>query len=334
MPTVHTNLITGAQLLAETLESQYQRDPRQIFASAGLDYGRLAVPGARYPRHQLIDLWQAAVECTGDPCFGLAVGMRVRVTSLHAIGFSWLSSHSLLEAFQRLIRYYQILSTGPTRLKLMNHGDGNMAFLICEDPRFPATDAMTDAFAVGLVRLARLASTTNFHPLSVTFQHPEHGCMEEYIRAFNAPVVFEARDNALILDRTVLEAKLPGNNPELASSNDIVAERYLANLNLTRVSTEVRRLLVEMLPSGAATESAVAQRMHRSVSTLQRQLNAESTNFRRLREETRRALAEEYIRERELSLSQIAYLLGFSDQSNFSRAFRRWTGMTPRNYRS
>ena len=95
MPTVHTNLITGAQLLAETLETQYKKDPREVFAAVGLDYRRLSVPGARYPRCRLVDLWQHAVECTGDPCLGLAVGLRLRPTTLHAIGFSWLSSRNL-----------------------------------------------------------------------------------------------------------------------------------------------------------------------------------------------------------------------------------------------
>ncbi len=334
MPTVHTNLITGAQLVAETLETQYRKDPREVFMAVGLDYRRLAVPGARYPRSRLVNLWQAAVEYTGDPCFGLAVGARIRPTTLHAIGFSWLSSRNLREAFQRLIRYYHVLSTGPVELELMDLDDGIVAFRIHDDPEHPSADAAIDAFAIGLIKLARLASSQQFHPLSVTFQHAEHGCLEEYIRAFNAPVTFDAADNSLIFDRTALEATLPGDNPELANSNDIVAERYLASLNRTRISSQVRRLLVEMLPSGTATETAIAKRLHRSTSTLQRQLHAEGTNFKQLREETRRALAEEYIRERDLSLCQVAYLLGFADQSNFSRAFRRWTGLAPREYRN
>ncbi|HHQ14630.1 MAG TPA: AraC family transcriptional regulator [Chromatiales bacterium] len=333
MPTVHTNLITGAQLLAETLETQYRKDPRGVFKAVGLDYRRLAVPGARYPRYRLVELWKAAVECTGDPCFGLAVGTRIRPTTLHAIGFSWLSSRNLREAFQRLIRYYHVLSTGPVELELTDQDDGTVIFRIHDDAEQPSADAAIDAFAIGLVKLARLASSNQFHPVGVTFQHAEHGCLEEYIQAFSAPVTFGAAENSLIFDRAALETTLPGDNPELANCNDIVAERYLASLNQTRISSEVRKLLVEMLPSGTATETAIAQRMHRSTSTLQRQLHAEGTNFKQLREETRRALAEEYIREHALSLSQIAYLLGFSDQSNFSRAFRRWTGMAPREYR-
>ncbi|MDG1461939.1 MAG: helix-turn-helix transcriptional regulator, partial [Gammaproteobacteria bacterium] len=94
-----------------------------------------------------------------------------------------------------------------------------------------------------------------------------------------------------------------------------------------------RELLIGLMSSGHANQEEVARKMNRSLSTLQRQLSSEGTSFKEIRDGTRRLMAEEYIQEGEHSMSQIAFLLGFSDQSNFSRAFKRWTGNTPGEHR-
>ena len=88
-------------------------------------------------------------------------------------------------------------------------------------------------------------------------------------------------------------------------------------------------MLIQMLPSGKADQDTVANRLYRSTSTLQRQLTAEGTNYRDILESTRRSLAEHYLREGGYSQAEIAFMIGFSDQSNFARAFKRWTGMSP-----
>ena len=99
----NTNLATGAQLVAESLKLDYGIDPTEVFAAADLDMSRLHVPGARYPWANLRALWEEATRRARDPCFGLAVGARVRINVYHAIGFSWVSSATLLEASRRLV---------------------------------------------------------------------------------------------------------------------------------------------------------------------------------------------------------------------------------------
>jgi AraC-like DNA-binding protein len=91
-------------------------------------------------------------------------------------------------------------------------------------------------------------------------------------------------------------------------------------------------LLVKLLPAGRTDQETVASRLYRSTSTLQRQLNAEGTSYREVLESTRKVLAEQYLKEGGMSKAEIAFLVGFADQSNFSRAFKRWTGMSPGEY--
>jgi len=172
----------------------------------------------------------------------------------------------------------------------------------------------------------------DFRPMQVNLRYRDHALIEKYVSAFEAPVTFDAESPTMCFDAAQLEAPLPGDNLELALTHDRIAEEYIAALDPASVATDVRKLLIELLPSGEASQQQIARQLNRSLSTLQRQLSAEGTNYREIREQTRQELAEKYVREKRYSLSQIAYLLGFSDQSNFSRAFRRWTGHSPGHY--
>ena len=328
-----TTIAGPARLIGETLKSHYAQDPLPIFKLAGIDPKRLDVSGARYPYSAMQKLWQAAIDATGDPCFGLVAGRNIRPTTFHALGFSWIASRTLLESLQRLIRYTKLLSTAPIQLNLVKENDCWMLedHALHEGLR-DAHPAVADAFFMGVVALCRQAKDAHFKAQEVHFCHPDHGQASTYTDAFEAPVYFDADCDQIYFDAATMEALLPGDNLELALVNDRIAEEYITALDPTNIATEVRKLLIELLPSGEASQQHIAVQMNRSLSTLQRQLANEGTNYKEIREQTRQELAEQYVREGRYSLSQIAYLLGFSDQSNFSRAFRRWTGHSPGHY--
>lgn len=328
-----TTIASAARLIGETLESHYAVDPLPVFTKAGIDPTRLGVSGARYPWTAMQKLWIASAEATGDPCVGLTVGRNIRPTTFHALGFSWLASRTLLESLQRLVRYTSLLSTAPVELALTNKDDAWILHDKLKHEGLPGADEIAvDAFFMAIIGLCRQASDTHFCPQSVHLKRSDDGHLDTYVKAFEAPVFFGCPGDQLHFDKTLLEHPLPGDNLELAIANDRISEEYISALDPSRVASEVRKLLIELLPSGDASQEIIAGQMHRSLSTLQRQLATEHTNYKEIRENTRRDLAEQYVREGRYSLSQIAYLLGFSDQSNFSRAFRRWTGQSPGNY--
>ena len=330
-----TTIAGPARLIGETLRSHYAQDPLPVYKKAGIDPARIDVSGARYPYSAMQKLWDSCVEVTGDPCFGLTVGQNIRPTTFHALGFSWISSRTLLESLQRFVRYSKLVTTAPVSLKLCKEGDMWMFedHALQESKRY-AHPAAVDAFMTGVVALCKQASNAHFHAAKVQFCHADYGEADTYINSFDAPVIFNAEFDRIYFDAEELEAPLPGDNLELALVNDKIAEEYIAALDPQNITTEVRKLLIELLPSGDASQQQIAQQMNRSLSTLQRQLAAEGSNYKQIREQTRQELAEKYVREGRYSLSQIAYLLGFSDQSNFSRAFRRWTGHSPGHYAS
>lgn len=328
-----TTIAGPARLIGETLRSHYAEDPLPVYKAAGIDPARLDVSGARYPYAAMQRLWKASVDVTKDPCFGLTVGANIRPTTFHALGFSWVASRTLLESLQRFVRYSKLLTTAPAIINLQKEGDHWMLEdHALQEGKRDAHPAALDAFFMAIVALCRQASTPHFHATELRLCHGDYGQAQRYTEAFNAPVLFDRQYDRIFFAANDLEEPLPGDNLELALINDKIAEEYIAALDPNNISTEVRKLLIELLPSGEASQQQIARHMNRSLSTLQRQLAGEGTSYKSIREQTRQELAEQYVREGRYTLSQIAYLLGFSDQSNFSRAFRRWTGHSPGQY--
>ena len=327
-----TTLAATASALIDAVRP-YGCDPDELFRRAGLDKEALLRPGARYPFSAMLRLWKEARKETDDPCIGLSVGQKLRPPALHALGLSWLSSPTLLEGLHRIERYAHVANTS---LKFHIEDSGDRVKFVREPNtgNLQPTDEGMDASLAVIVNMCRKMSDVHFSPLLVTFQHADNGHREQYVDFFRSPVKFSAEEDALHFDGDTLREALPAGNRELAYENDKIAERYLATLNPDQVQDKVREILLTLLPSGDASQQAVAANLNRSVSSLQRQLKNEGATYRQILEDTREVLAQQLVRERRYSLSQIAYLLGFSDQANFSRAFKRWTGTTPTSYRS
>jgi AraC-like DNA-binding protein len=325
-----TTLAASASALIEAVQL-YGCDAQALFRRAGLDMEAVLRPGARYPFSATIRLWRQARKETGDPCLGLTVGQKLRPPAMHALGLSWLSSPTLLEGLHRIDRYAHVANTS---LKFhLVEADDQVKF--AREPNtsdLQPTDEAVDAGSATIITICRSMSNQHFAPLLVTFVHADNGHLDQYVDFFRAPVKFSASEDALYFDAEALRERLPAGNRELAYENDRITERYLATLNPDQVQDRVREILLTLLPSGDASQQTVAANLNRSVSALQRQLKSEGASYREILEDTRRTLAQQFIRENRYSLSQIAYLLGFSDQANFSRAFKRWTGTTPTDF--
>ncbi len=299
-----------------------------LAARAGIDPAALG-PDARVPRLALTRLWELAVEAAGDPAFGLDVSRHAAQTTFHALGYAVLASVTLKEAFERIIRYRRLIGD-ILQLQLIDAGDRyRFQIDVSADPGVPFQ--AVDAIAATCVRQARLLhGTRRCNPLAVAFARPEPADPEPYLRLFRAPVHFGQPVNVLEFARADMEDPLPAGNAELARGNDEVLVRYLGRLEQARVSSRVQQALLAALPDGAPSKPAIARALGMSARTLQRHLADEGTSFAELLNEARVGLARSYVAERRLSVTEIAFVLGFADTSTFSRAFKRWTGLSPR----
>jgi AraC-like DNA-binding protein len=170
-------------------------------------------------------------------------------------------------------------------------------------------------------------------PVSVTLVHPKPSCSPKFFEYFRSPVLFEAPTYSLTFPIEAVDKILPGSNPQLAELNDQVMIQYLAKLDQNHVTQKVKATIIDQLPSGSVTDETVARALYMSSRKLQRQLQRAGTTFNALLNEIRQDLAHKYLSEEDTSMTEIAFLLGFSESSAFSRAFKRWMGVSPTKYR-
>ena len=328
----NSTLASIAYVLADTLSEVYGLDPADVFDGSGIDCWRSFQPGERVSVNALDAVWQRASDLTADPYVGLKAGRRIEPGHFHAFGYSWLASESLLGAMKRLCRYHLIISTAASKIAIERVDDG---YRVLETYPRPASIACREAgdFGIGAVlRLAELGVGRQVRPLSAEILFDDASMIAGYEELLGCRVIRSNDRTALNLAQADMEAEFSGAVPEVASATDRIADRYLESLDTSKITAQVRQLLIDFLPSGNAHQDRVAATLHRSPSTLQRQLQSEGTSYREVLEDTRSVLAKDYLRDGKYSHAQIAYLLGFSDQSNFSRAFKRWTGCGPREF--
>jgi AraC-like DNA-binding protein len=177
--------------------------------------------------------------------------------------------------------------------------------------------------------MCRLIYGDKFRLQAVNFEHDKPRDMKPYFEFFGCQINFNQEQNQLLIPLALADEVLAGANPELALLNDQVVTRRLALLDRSDIVARVQATLMEQLPSGQTSDASVAESLHMSVRTMHRKLTEVDKNFRTLLVEMRRSLAEQYILDNSLTLTEISLLLGFSEPSSFSRAFKNWTGKAP-----
>lgn len=319
-------LATATNILWKLIEAN-GLDPDAMYRDAGIDPGLLNKPGARVPYALVNKVWVKATEIIDNPCFSLKAHKFWHPSYIHALGYAWLASHTLREAINRFVRYLRVVSEIPF-LKLEEKPDGFTLIFGFEllDMRIPEQSDMGMALAIHMCRLNYGEDLT---PLSVNVVHPEPSCAEEYYNLYRIPVRFSADRNSMTFSLADVDKYLIGANPQLARLNDQVMIQYLGNLDKDNIVDRTTAAIIDMLPSGGVADEKVAEQLNMSVRSLQRRLKEAGTTFRTLLKVVRKDLASTYVRDPDIELGEVAFLLGFSDQSAFSRAFKRWTGCPP-----
>ncbi len=319
-------------LLATSLREEYGIDPEPVFSEAGLPLAPPESPQLRYPLVKIRKLWELSREASGDESIGLKTGRYAKPAHFYAFGYSWLASSTLLGAIQRLTRYFQLMSTASVEVRLTETTDSYALSAVFPDKSKSPPKEGIDCGMSAVLALCDIVAEKEIRPLRVELTCPASVHPEAYRDALRAPIKFNAEVGTFHFDKDSLRAPLPHGTPDVARATDKIAEQYIETLDPHKVASQVRRLLIDLLPSGKVDQELVSSRLNRSTSTLQRQLQVEGMSYRDVLETTQRSLAETYLRDNKHSHAQIAYLLGFSEQSNFSRAFKRWTSMSPRQY--
>jgi AraC-like DNA-binding protein len=327
-----TTLGSVAGLIATTLRA-CGCDPEPLFTKAGIDWDRITDPNARFPMQRMQKLWKLAVEATGDPCLGLTAARQFQPALLHGLGLAWLVSDTLLDAFGRLVRYARLINTA---LDFRVEEQPDSIDLVTVLPEVLPPDFEYAAIDLGMAAFLRMCQITagrSITPRYVTLQRPSPACLARFEDIFGTSIKYGALVNRLCFDRDLLTRPLASANPELARINDQVVTDYLARYDRDSIAMQVRSKIIQQLPDGIPRQEVIADTLNVSLRSLQRKLKEEETSFKNLLEDTRQQLALHYLRDTRRSIGEITYLLGFSEPSNFTRAFKRWTGKSPLQYR-
>lgn len=324
-----TTLASVAFRVADTMKAEYGVDFLPTLEKIGVAPGKRTEPGARVVRSKQLRIWEEAEEQSGDSAIGIVVGRHAEPRDYYVLGHAWLAAMSLKDAFDRLIRYREVLSNQPADVSLAKDGEHYVIRAQYPDKDRMAPPAGLDAGIAALLHLCEMSLGERLTPdkAELIFDKDRHP--EAYAELLKCPIRYACEENALWFPAKIMEQPLPGGIPDMLECADRIARDYIASFDRSQVATQVRSLLISMLPSGKVDQDAVASKLYRSASTLQRQLSAEGTSYRDIVAETRESLARQYLTDPDYTPSDVAYMLGFADQSNFGRAFKRWTGMSP-----
>jgi AraC-like DNA-binding protein len=248
------------------------------------------------------------------------------------LGYLMMNCKTLGEAFEKSGRYHRII--GNLITGRMEMGLGKVRVIYFTPPHAPQMSRHCfDSTFSSSVRLARTLSGLPLDPLEVTFIYPEPEMRAEYERIFKCPVRFGHKDNSMILDLRMGSLPVRMANPSLLEHFEQYARDFIAQMERNDATTQaVTKIILAHLDDESLSIEKVAREMAISVRTLQKRLEAEKIVFSDLLRDIRQRLAKKYLREN-YSVEQITYLLGFSEPSVFRKSFKKWLGVTPREYR-
>jgi len=317
--------------IAETLKAA-GLDVLAIFEEAGLELAALSDADARFPTEGISLLWQLAATRSGNPAIGLANSSVVKPGSFDVVAYAMMSSANLLGTLERAVRYVDILSDAAT-LTIADDREGHRLILELLGGKHPVPRQRFEFDLMTILSFCRWVTNRELRPLAIELRFPPPADLKPYQDAFKCPLRFNAPVNALLFAHADVTLPLPTAHPELAEVHERIASEHLQRLDPAQTCHRVRAVIVRHLPDGEPRRPRIATILGMSERTLQRRLAAEGTSFQRLLDDTRRELARHYLGQRNLSLADIAYLLGFTDQSSFFRAARRWFGSSPGHFR-
>ena len=307
-------------------------DSSAFLRDNGIDPVLLRDPEARLPQAVATHIWHSAGQLTQDSNLGIHVAESIRPGAFGVLGYALSTSETLRMSLQRLCRYQRFLHDA-AEVKLTVQADRAILSHYLAIPGGPPRQVSEYVLAGWLVT-SRQATGVNWSPLEVRFPHSAPDDSSELRRFFACTLKFENARSELVFSRELLNRPLLKADPNLQAILEGQVVAMIEKLPKGEAATDaVRRYVVGELCNGEPTLEEIAPRLHMSPRTLHRRLDEEGTSFRRVLTEVRRELATRHLTERQIAISEIAFLLGFSEPSAFHRAFKRWTGYAPIVYR-
>jgi len=311
------------------------KDPRglPILEHAGIELADLGNPETRLPHTTVVSLLEEAVAVFDDPTMGLRAGQLADHGDYDVLEYAARSAPSFGEAMTVMARYMRIMHEA---IEVNLAVEGEYAIWrsrVTDGVRQPP--AINDHIVSADIAFSRRNVSVYVPPVEVHLMHPEPSYAAEYERILETKARFNMPYNAVVMRKTRLEVPMLRANSDLSAAFEAQARRILESMKQKEdVVARVREEAAVELRTGPVSMKKTARRLGLGVATLRRKLESEDTTFSEIVDHLRRELAEQHLANANLTISEIAFLLGFSDVRAFGRAFRRWTGVSPSEYRA
>jgi AraC-like DNA-binding protein len=301
----------------------------RITSTLGLRYDQIRLQ-RRIPLAKYLALLELAAEASRDPHFALHFGATHAIDTVGLLAYIMRNSPNLGAAITNAMRYLR-LHVDAAELSLAFAGPEVRLVYRLTDPSIPPSRHYNEEIMVCFLRFVRWGIDDGWAPHEVQFCHGPPADVAPYQGLFGGPVRFDQSDNAMLFDRQLLSRPLRTADHQLLAILEEHAGAVLAELPVADddLIGRLRQFVLDALPHDGAALSAAARALGMSTRTLQRRLQARGIVYAGLVDDVRRRLSDKYLADANLSLGEIAYLLGYSESSAFNRAYRRWTGRTP-----
>ena len=329
IPAVSIRLVWA--ILSATRSAEVSSE--QLLQRAGLGGLDLTDAELRVPVRLVGALWCEAARASNDANIGFHAGTLLQSGAFGAIDYAARSGATLRAFYGRLARFHRLIGDG-CDVRLVERGDSVRIVFDWPAENTESRRHMSEFAAAGLVALGREAAGTRFSIARLALRHRGSAGREELQAWFGTQPAFGEPTSHILLARHVLDLPLVRAEPGLVAVLDGLAEELLARLpEPDDVPLRVRYAISNQLWTGECALESVARALCMSARSLQRRLQDRGTSFNLLVDTARREAALELVLDPTITVSDIAVRVGFSEPSAFDRAFRRWTGSSPSNYR-
>jgi AraC-like DNA-binding protein len=317
------------------LVEKFNGNPKALILEAGIDYQRLADDNYFFPFQNFIILLELTSQKLGYPDFGLQLALGQDQEILGPVAFLALSSSDVREIINSVGQF--LYHYTPAVSLYLREAERSFICLDFECP--PASDARQaiEHSVASTYNIVSLLTEGALEPLAVYFRHDQKAPEQCYRDIFKSPVYFNQEMDGIEVEPEFLDKKLTSTNPQLHNlvSNYlslVEIEPSVANTPCLLTSVQARHMIQKLLPTGQLSRKMVADNMKIHERALHRKLQSEGYTFESLVDEIRKEEVNTLLKQNGVPMSQIAGLLGYSEQSSFNRAFKRWFGTTPKRY--
>jgi AraC-like DNA-binding protein len=332
MPTPHK---IEARLACRVVEDLRRRGVRadDLLKEVGLRRADVADPEGRIPYAAVLGLIERAATLLGDPSLGLRLGASYEARDSGLLGFVVLNSPTLMDAFRNLQRYFHVVGEGED-IEIERAGPHVVLRFRETDPALRGLRHNSEYMAAIIVRACRDMTRKRLSPARAEFMHGRPNVRVAYDQYLGCPVKFQAEWDALVYNAETTRLPVIGADDKLLKVLQRACSRILGPAPKKKdLVHDVRELVIDRLTKGPIHIDDVASELGMSSKTLERRLAEKKRTFSALLDDIRSNLAKRYLSDTRFRLEQVAYLTGYSEPAALVRAFKRWTGTTPIQYR-